>query len=309
MLPPSSDRRSLVFVIIVILAISVLSAVLPEHRSELITRMLIMGLFATSINMQVGYAGMMPLGHAQFFGIGAYAFGLLCVKGGIPLPLAFFLALLISVAASVVIGYLCLRDNPLTFAMLHLAFNILLATVAGKWISLTSGDQGFTGVPRPGLFSGPFGLYLFVLIIVLVCYGLIWKIVNSPFGKVTQGLRENEERIRFLGINSKKFQLTIFAFSGLFAAVAGVLWAILQRSVFNTYMSLVLSAEGLMMCLIGGMASFFGPSVGAAIVVVIGTVASIYVNEWQGLLGLIIIVCVLGFRGGILGSKKGTAGL
>jgi branched-chain amino acid transport system permease protein len=134
-------------------------------------------------------------------------------------------------------------------------------------------------------------------------------IVNSPFGKVTQGLRENEERIRFLGIDSKRFQLTIFIFSGLFTAVAGILWAMLQRGAFPTYMSLILSAEGLMMCLIGGMSSFLGPSVGAVIVVLVGTVASTYVNQWQGLLGIIIIVCVLGFRGGILGSSKGAIGL
>jgi branched-chain amino acid transport system permease protein len=133
-------------------------------------------------------------------------------------------------------------------------------------------------------------------------------ITNSPFGRVMQGLRENEERIRFLGIDSKRFQLVIFIFSGLFTAVAGILWAILQMSVFNTYMSLILSAEGLMMCLIGGMSSFFGPTIGAAIVVLVGTLASIYVREWQGLLGIIIIVCVLGFRGGILGTRKSTMG-
>jgi branched-chain amino acid transport system permease protein len=190
-----------------------------------------------------------------------------------------------------------------------LAFNILLATVAAKWISLTSGDMGFTGVPRPSLFPGAFGLYLFVLFVVLICCVVIWMITNSPFGKVMQGLRENEERIRFLGIDSKRFQLVIFVFSGLFTAVAGILWTILQMSVFNTYMSLILSAEGLMMCLIGGMSSFFGPVIGAAIVVLVSTVASTYILQWQGLLGLIIIVCVLGFRGGILGGSKGTTGL
>jgi branched-chain amino acid transport system permease protein len=189
-----------------------------------------------------------------------------------------------------------------------LAFNILLFTVAAKWIALTDGDMGFTGVPRPGLFPGAFGLYLFVLLVVLICCILIWMITNSPFGRVMQGLRENEERIRFLGIDSKRFQLVIFVFSGLFTAVAGILWAILQMSVFNTYMSLILSAEGLMMCLIGGMSSFFGPTIGAAIVVLVGTLASTYVREWQGLLGLIIVVCVLGFRGGILGTRKSTMG-
>jgi branched-chain amino acid transport system permease protein len=125
---------------------------------------------------------------------------------------------------------------------------------------------------------------------------------------VTHGLRENEERIRFLGIDSKRFQFTLFVFSSLFTAVAGMLFAMLQRGVFDTYMGLILSAEGLMMCLIGGMSSFLGPSLGAAIVVIVSTIASTYINQWQGLLGLIIIVCVLGFRGGILGSGKDAVG-
>jgi branched-chain amino acid transport system permease protein len=301
-------NKQLVFAILATAILTILAPLLPEHRSELITRILIMALFAMSINMQVGRAGMMPLGQAQFFGLGAYAFGLLCVKGGVMLPLAFFLALLISVVANVIIGYLCLRGDSLTFALLHLAFNILLLTVAAKWISLTDGDMGFTGVPRLSLFPGAFGLYLFVLLVVIICCILIWMITNSPFGRVMQGLRENEERIRFLGIDSKRFQLVIFIFSGLFTAVAGILWTILQMSVFNTYMSLILSAEGLMMCLIGGMSSFFGPTIGAAIVVLVSTLASTYVREWQGLLGLIIVVCVLGFRGGILGSRKSTMG-
>jgi branched-chain amino acid transport system permease protein len=299
----------LIFGILATVILTILASFLPEHRSELITRMLIMALFATSINMQVGRAGMMPLGQAQFFGLGAYAFGLLCVKGGISLPFAFTLALLISIVVIGIIGYLCLRGDSLTFALLHLAFNILLVTVAAKWISLTEGDQGFTGVPRPNLLPGNFGFYLFVLVVVLISFILIWMIINSPFGKAMQGLRENEERLRFLGIDSKRFQLAIFIFSSFFAGVAGILWAMMQRSVFITYMSLILSAEGLMMCLIGGMLSFFGPSIGAAIVVIVSTVASTYLHQWQGLLGLIIIVCVLGFRGGILGGKKYTMGL
>ncbi len=302
-------NKPLAFGLSATVILTILAAFLPEHRSELITRMLIMALFATSINMQVGSAGMMPLGQAQFFGLGAYAFGLLCVKGGVPFPYGLFFALLISLFAGAMIGYLCLRGDSLTFALLHLAFNILLVSVAAKWISLTEGDQGFTGVPRPGLIPGDFGFYLFVLFVVLVCFILIWTIINSPFGKVMQGLRENEERIRFLGIDSKRFQLVVFTFSSLFASVSGILWAMMQRSVFNTYMSLILSAEGLMMCLIGGMSSFFGPSIGAAIVVIVGTIASTYTRQWQGLLGLIIIICVLGFRGGILGGKKSTIGL
>ena len=251
---------------------------------------------------------MMPLGQAQFFGLGAYAFSLLCLKGGLSLPLGFFGGLAISVVVIAIIGYFCLRGDSLTFALLHLAFNILLVTVAEKWIYFTGGDQGLTGVPRPGVFSGPFGFYCFVLLVVLACYLIIATVLRSPFGKVMHGLRENEERIRFLGIDSKRFQFTLFVFSSLFTAAAGMLFAMLQRGVFDTYMGLILSAEGLMMCLIGGMSSFLGPSLGAAIVVIVSTVASTYINQWQGLLGLIIIVCVLGFRGGILEAGRMPSG-
>jgi branched-chain amino acid transport system permease protein len=297
-------NKSIGFGVITIIVLSILGVSLPVHRVELITRVLIMALFATSINIQLGYAGMMPLGQAMFLGVGGYSFGLLVVKGGLPITLAFFAGLLLSAVASGIIGFLCLRGDSMTFALLHLAFNILLATVANKWISLTGGSQGFIGIPRPGMFSSTLGFYFFVLGVVLICYILIRMIVSSSFGKVTEGLRENEERICFLGIDNKKFQLVIFIISGLFTAVAGILWAMLHRGSFPTYMSLILSAEGLMMCLIGGMLSFLGPSLGASIVTIVSTMASSYIEEWQGLLGIIIIGCVLGFRGGILRRRK-----
>jgi branched-chain amino acid transport system permease protein len=297
-------NKSIGFGVITIVVLSILAVSLPVHRVELFTRILIMALFATSINIQLGYGGMMPLGQAMFLGIGGYSFGLLLLKGGLPLTLAFFAGLLLSAVASGIIGFFCLRGDSMTFALLHLAFNILLATLANKWISLTGGSQGFIGIPRPSMFSSPLGFYFFVLVVVLICYVLIRMIVSSPFGKVTEGLRENEERICFLGIDNKKFQLVIFIISGLFTAVAGILWTMLQRGGFPTYMSLILSAEGLMMCLIGGMLSFLGPSLGATIVTIMSTVTSSYFQEWQGLLGIIIIGCVLGFRGGILGGRK-----
>jgi branched-chain amino acid transport system permease protein len=192
----------------------------------------------------------------------------------------------------------------MTFALLHLGFNILLYTIVNKWISFTGGNAGIVGISRPGLFSDTQSFYYFVLAAVSICYILMRILINSPFAKVTQGLRENEERLRFLGINIRRFQLVIFIISGLFAAVAGILLAMLDKGVFPTDISLTKSAEGLMMCLIGGMFSFLGPSLGAAIVVIISTVTSTYINQWQGLLGIIIIACVIGFRGGILGRRK-----
>lgn len=287
------------------IALSALGLALPDYWTQLLTRILIMALFATSLNLQVGYSGMLPLGHSMFLGFGAYSFGLLFIKGGLSLFPAFILSLLICVGASAIIGYLCLRGNAMTFGLLHLGFNLLVSTLIDKWIKLTGGDAGIMGIPRPALFSGTLGFFFFVLVVVGVCYGLMRILMGSPFAKVAAGLRENEERLRFLGISIRKFQLVIFIISGFFAAVSGILLAMLDKGVFPAYITLTRSAEGLMMCLIGGMYSFLGPTVGAAIVVIIGTVTSTYVNQWQGLLGLIIIVCVIGFQGGILRGKRG----
>jgi branched-chain amino acid transport system permease protein len=288
-----------------IVILAVLGLFLPAHWTQLLTRVLIMALFATSLNIQVGYAGMLPLGHSMFLGLGAYSFCLLLVKTGMPMLLAFPLALVISTAMCVIIGYLCLKSNDaMTFGLLHLAFNILLSTLINKWITFTGGEVGITGISRPSFLADTTSFYFFVLAWFVVCYGVIWTIVNSPFSKAAHGLRENEERLRFLGINIARFQLVIFTLSGFFAAIAGVLLSMLDKAAFPAYITLTKSAEALMMCLIGGMFSFFGPSIGAAIVVVFGTVTSIYISQWQGLLGIIILACVIGFRGGILGKGR-----
>jgi branched-chain amino acid transport system permease protein len=305
MLRNPSRERPILFGVAGAIALSALGLALPDYWTQLLTRVLIMALFATSLNLQAGYSGMLPLGHSMFLGLGAYSFGLLLVKGGLSLLPAALFSLFICVAASVIIGYLCLRGNAMTFGLLHLGFNILLSTLINKWIEFTGGEAGIMGVRRPALFSGTLGFFFFVLVVVGVCYALLRILMDSPFAKVAAGLRENEERLRFLGISIRKFQLAIFVISGFFAAVSGILLAMLDRGIFPAYITLTRSAEGLMMCLIGGMHNFLGPSLGAAIVVIIGTVTSTYVNQWQGLLGVIIIACVIGFQGGILREKKG----
>lgn len=286
-------------------ALAALGSALPDYWTQLLTRILIMALFATSLNLQVGYSGMLPLGHSMFLGLGAYSFGLLLTKGSLSLPEAFFLSMAVCAVSGIIVGYLCLRGSPMTFGLLHLGFNILLATLIDKWISLTGGDAGIMGIARPHHFTGTLGFFYFVLAVVGACFLLLRILMDSPFAKVAGGLRENEERLRFLGINIRRFQLAIFVVSGFLAGIAGMLLAMLDKGVFPAYITLTRSAEGLMMCLIGGMFSFLGPSLGAAIVVVIGTVTSTYVNQWQGLLGIIIIACVIGFQGGILRKKRG----
>jgi branched-chain amino acid transport system permease protein len=190
------------------------------------------------------------------------------------------------------------------FGLLHFAFNLQLFTVINHWVYFTGGNSGVSGISRPAILTSTTSFYLFVFIIVLICYILMRIILSSPFRKVVQGIRENEERLTFLGINTKRFHLVVFIIGGLFASLAGILLTMLNLGAFPDYFSPLQSAEVLMMILIGGMSSFMGPTIGAGIAVFIDTEVSNYVNQWQGILGVIIILCVLIFRGGIHGRRK-----
>jgi branched-chain amino acid transport system permease protein len=296
-------HKSIGFLVAGIIIVAICPLIIPSYWIQLLTQVFIMALFATSLNMEMGYAGMMPLGQAMFLGLGAYSFGILITKAHISLAPAIVLALIICIIVNAIIGFLCLRGKPMTFGLLHLAFNILFTTVVAKWITVTGGDVGLTGIPRPQLFSGNLSFYLMVLGVVVICYIVISRIMNSPFGKIAEGLRENEERLIFLGINTKRYQLVLFIISGFFAGVAGILLAMLNRGVFPSYAQLMLSAEAIMMCLIGGVFSFWGPTLGAALVIIFSNTVSNYVFYWQGILGIIMVATVLGFRGGILRKR------
>jgi branched-chain amino acid transport system permease protein len=301
-------HKSIIFTVIGVAVVAVIPLILPSYWTQMLAQVIIMALFATALNMEMGYAGMMPLGQAMFLGLGAYSFGICIVKLGLSFGLAIVVSLVFCLLLNAIIGFLCLRGKPLTFGLLHLAFNILFVTLIAKLIPVTGGDAGLTGIPRPDFFSDNYYFYLLVLGVVLICYIIIRIILNSPFGKVAQGLRENEERLIFLGINTKRYQLILFVISGFFAAVAGILLAMLNRGAFPAYLQLILSAQAMMMCLIGGAFTFWGPSLGAALVIIFSNTVSNYVTYWQGILGLLMVATVLGFRGGILRKGKSKAG-
>ena len=297
-------KKSTLYLLIGIVILAVAPIYFPTYWIQMLSQVLIMALFATSINIEMGYAGMMPMGQTTFFGFGAYAYGILFLKGGVSMPLAIILTLVLSLLVNIIIGTLCLRGKAFTFGLLHMGFNLLAAILVTKWIGLTGGDPGMTGIPRPEIFSSPLAFYFMVLGVVVICYIIIRMIMNSPFGRMSQGLRENEERLIFLGVNTKRYQLVIFVIAGFFSAVAGILLAMLNRGAFPSYISILLSAQGMMMCLIGGMFSFMGPSLGACIIVLFSNITAIYTRQYSALLGVIMIVSVLTFRGGILRSKK-----
>jgi branched-chain amino acid transport system permease protein len=286
------------------IAIAVIVPVwLPVYWVQMFTQLAIFGLFATSLNIEMGFAGMMPIGQGTFMGLGAYAFAILFDKVGLPMPAAIILGLFICIILNLIIGWLCLRGRAMTFGLLHMAFNILFSTMVFKWISLTGGDTGIT-FPRTGIMANNYYFYLIVLAIVLFCYLIIRFILFSPFGNVAQGLRENEERLIFLGINTKNFQLVLFTIAGFFSGLAGMLLALLNGGAYPAYSQMLYSAEAMMMCLIGGAFTFWGPTLGAGLVVIFSNEISGIIQYWQGLLGAIMVAVVLGFRGGILRKRR-----
>jgi len=296
--------KGVVLVMVAVVILGLVPLVLPSYWTHILTQIVIMALFATALNMEMGYAGMMPLGQGMFLGLGAYAYGILVLKVHFPYAAAVIAGLLICIAINAVVGFLCLRGRPITFGLLHMAFAMLFVTLVAKWIPATGGDAGLSGLKRIGIFTNTYYYYLLVLLVVVACYIVIRIIMYSPFGKVAQGLRENEERLIFLGINTKNYQLLLFILSGFFCGVAGILLATLNQGIFPSYMSLILSAEAMMMCLVGGAFSFWGPSLGSAAVIIFSDQVSNYTEYWQGILRILMVATVLGFRGGVLRKAR-----
>jgi branched-chain amino acid transport system permease protein len=279
---------------------------LPFYASEslllLFIEILIMALFAVSLNILMGYAGMISFGHAGFFGLGAYATAILITKTPTPWTVAMMAAPVIAALGGLVFGYFCVRLTAIYFAMLTFALAQILHTVAFQWVELTGGDNGIVGVTFPQALSESRYAYYFTLVVVAACLAILLMVVRSPFGLTLQAIRENAERVEFVGINVKRFQLVAFVIAATFAGVAGALFTLYNRSIFPDYLLWTRSTEALIMCILGGMYSFVGPAVGALVVQVLGTVLSRHTTYWPLILGAILLVLVLFLRGGLVGA-------
>ncbi len=277
------------------------------------TDVLILGLFATSLNLLLGTTGLVSFGHAAYFAIGAYTCAIAMKTYEVPFALALPLAGLAAASAALVFGYFCVRLTKIYFAMLTLAFAQIVWAICFKWNTVTGGEQGFSNVPYPdlgwmevlpGLGSMRAGeLYFYLtLVIVGVCLFVLRRITHSPFGRILTTIRENPERAEFVGIDVKRFELAAFVIAGLFAGLAGALFGIFNRGVFPDFGYWAKSAEVLIMVILGGMGQFFGPLVGAFTLVVLNQQITTYTEYWPLVLGLLLIVLLYAFPAGIVGT-------
>ncbi|WP_336366704.1 branched-chain amino acid ABC transporter permease [Marinobacter sp. C2H3] len=273
------------------------------------TEILILGLFAASFNLVFGYTGMLSFGHAAFFGVGAYATALVLIH----LQWPFLACLLVSTAAGAVlavgIGFLSVRLNEVYFAMLTLAFGMMVFAIAYQWRSVTHGSDGLAGFTL-----GDFGLglkltlgnpsvyYHVVLAIVAVAAMVLYLICRSSFGLILKAIRQNPERVSFAGLNVRSYRLAAFVIGGAFAGLAGGLMAPFLRVASPELVHWSMSAEPVLMSILGGTGYFLGPFAGAAVFVLLETAITSVTESWMLVLGIILALMVIFFRKGLLGT-------
>jgi branched-chain amino acid transport system permease protein len=270
---------------------------------SLATEMLIFAIFALGYDIVFGYTGLLSFGHAIFFGIGAYATGIVLVRLVPSLFLALVIGMALNLLVSYVVAFLSIRKKGIYFVMITLAFCQMFYFIGFKWTDLTGGDSGFHGVPRTSLgpidLNSEITLYFFILAIFLASVLVAFRIVNSPFGRVLKALKENEDRARSIGYNTAAFKTVAFMISAFFASLAGGLYAVHSNFVPMDTLSISTSADVVIMALLGGIGTLYGPIMGAMLIVFLKNVLSDWIGNWHLVLGAIFIVSVLSVRQGI----------
>ncbi len=284
----------------------ILPLFLSPYLQSMMSKVLIFAIFAMSLDLIWGYTGLFSLGHAAFFGVGGYTTGILITRYGVDsfwltAPLSILMAALVAAIFAVI----ALRVSGLHFLMVTFALGQLLFSVAWQWFHMTGGAFGLKGIPLPNLGIPGFtwddtSWYYFVFLVFIICYFLLYRIVNSPFGHALQGIREGEPRMRALGYNTWLYKYVAFIIAGLFAGVGGVLFAHWNMLISPRHLGIVTSALGLFYVIIGGAGTLFGPVIGAAVVILLEFYSSLYTPErWPLILGALFVIIVMFLRGGI----------
>jgi branched-chain amino acid transport system permease protein len=267
-----------------------------SYYVNIATQMLIYAILALALNVLVGYAGLVTLGHAGLFGIAAYA-GAVLINDGYDHMVVTFGALLVTVAVTAIFAVLALRGTGLGFVMITVALGQIVWGIAYRWISLTNGDNGISINTRPA----PFGLqlteapafYWACFVVFLLTVGAMAIFVASPFGAALRGARDQPRRMTALGYNVWLTRFLAFLFSGFWSGVAGLLYLYYNQFVSPQTVALSASAEALLMVIAGGTATLLGPIAGAVLVIIMKDVASAYIDRWNFVLGAIFVLIVV----------------
>lgn len=309
---------------IALIALLSLRLFLSEFQLSIASEMLIIGLFALSLNLILSYGGMVSFGHAAYYGIGGYSVAIGMREFGLNPWFAMMSAPFISALFALVIGWFCVRRRGLYFAILTLAFAQLVYLMIFHTREITGGDDGLHGLDFPEIIRSSGNYYVFTVIVFLICYGLIRQLVRSNFMLVLKATRENSERAEFIGVNVRLHQLIIFVIGGFFAGVAGALLVAEQHFVGVEMLFWTTSAEPILASLLGGMYILPGPAFGGGLLVFLElTLNRLFSSSfltgipvlnlisdipWQMVLGIITVSIVLLAPDGLLGQAQKLAG-
>jgi len=282
-----------------------------NYPVKLLQEILIWGIFAMSLDLLMGYAGMVSFGHSAFFGVGGYVAALALVKSS-GLVSALLLPALAAAVAALLIGFFSIRVSGVYFIMLTLAFSQMFYAVAfqAAWLGA---EDGLVGVPRPSVLgwnlTSPGAFHAYLLVIVALSTLFLWRIVRSPFGHVLRGIHDNEGRMEAVGYPVNRYKLLAFVIGGTVAGVAGSLYCQLVGSISPDAFLWTTSGEALLMVIIGGTGTLGGSMLGAAAFILLQSMVSSYTERWMLILGLTFVFLVLFAPGGILGVLRGRVGI
>ena len=296
----------------VLVTLCVLPWFLPPYYVSLLTMVLIYGIFAMSMDILMGYAGLASLGHATFFGTSAYIVAFLNVRllhqGGLSgFGIELVSALCGALIVAAIFGLLVLHTRGIYFLMLTMALSMLLWGVTYKWYDVTGGSDGIRGISRPDLpfdISTGVAYFYFTLFFFVIASILMYLIVSSSFGRALLGIKQNELRMRSLGYNVWLYLYVAHLFAGLFAGLSGILFAYYNYFVSPISFHLVTSAEVMLMTIMGGVGTLFGPLLGAGAIIFLKDIISTFSERWVMVMGVLYVLVIVFIPRGIYGSLR-----
>jgi branched-chain amino acid transport system permease protein len=305
---PLFPKREIVVAVALLAALALVPAIVGAQPFYLglVARLMIFGIAALTLNLLVGFGGMVSFGHAAFLGIGAYVVGISVVNGVTGGLVHLLLVIAISAGVAFIIGALCLRTTGLHFLMITLAFAQLIFFI-GVGLKQYGGNDGFAFHGHSSLagvidLAEPLNLYYFVWVVLGLSFLVIYRLVNSRFGLALQAARLNDRRVRALGLPSYRYRLTAFVIAGTMCGIAGGLLANLTQFVGPDYMNWAQSGDLLIMVIAGGLSSVIGPVLGAILYLLLQEILSAYTSHWPIIMGPILVLLVLFAREGVMGA-------
>ena len=287
-------------------ALAILPLLLPSYQVSIATQILIFGLLAISIDVLAGFAGRTSLGHGAIFGVSTYVTIYWTANLGGSLWVGLTLGVLAAVALAAVFALLAIRTSGVYFLLLTLALGMIVWGACLRWTSVTGGENGLRGIGRPEAIADGTRFYYLVLIVAAVVSLVVWRFVHSPFGLTLRGIRDSESRMRSLGYDVPLHLFIAFTASGLFAGIAGGLYAMFNDFVSPSSVQLSQSVSGLLMAITGGIGTLFGSFVGAAAIILLENVVSAFTQRWSSVLGITFILIMIFAPEGIVGRLRLT---